>query len=297
MGVDELPRAVPAAQWPGLAEALFRFNRAPDGGVHCLHADQGADVAAHAAELARLPVDEAAFWVVEEAGGRLQAVAGCEFDPVIGRAWLRGPVAVDAQALARCGPPLLRALEAGLPGLACFDAFPSESDAALNALYESAAYRRVDVHRVLQAPLAAPAGAPDPRVRRATAADLPALLALHHALFPTGYLKDEDVAEALARPDRCVLVACADGAVAGYLVARDEAQDDEAYVDYLGVDETRRGDGLGAGLLQCAMRWGWELGRHHASLTARRDRLAALALYQRLGYVQVSAGVQWRRQA
>jgi|GEM_PF-3394979 len=293
---DAIPCAVPAAHWPRLADALFRFNRAPGGGVHCLHADQGPDVAAHAAELARLPVDEAAFWIVEDAGGRLEAVAGCEFDPAIGRAWLRGPVAVDPQALARCGPPLLQALEAGLPGLACFDAFPSESDAALNALYESAGYRRVDVHRVLHAPLAALDGAPDPRVRRATAADLPALLALHHALFPTGYLKDDDVAEALARPDRCVLVACAEGRVAGYLVARDEPPDDETYVDYLGVDEARRGSGLGAGLLQCAMRWGRELGRSHASLTARRDRLAALALYLREGYEQVSAGVQWRKQ-
>lgn len=294
---DELPCAVPAAHWPRLADALFRFNRAPGGGVHCLHADQGGDVAAHAAELARLPVDEAAFWVVEDAGGRLEAVVGCEFDPAIGRAWLRGPLAADAQVLSRCGPALLRALEAGLPGVGCLDAFPSETDAPLNALYEAAGYRRVDVHRVLHAPLAGVAGTPDPRVRRATAADLPALLALHHALFPTGYLKDDDVAEGLARSDRCVLVALVDDRVAGYLIARDEPPDDEVYVDYLGVDEARRGGGLGAGLLECAMRWGRELGRGRASLTARRDRLAALALYQRLGYAQVSAGVQWRKQA
>jgi len=295
MADDELPRAVPAAHWPRLADALFRFNRAPGGRVHCLHADRGGDVAAHAAELARLSGGEAAFWVVEAAGA-VRAVAGCEFDPAIGRAWLRGPLAEDAQVLSRCGPALLQALEAGLPGLACFDAFPDEADAPLNALYEAAGYRRVDVHRVLHAPLAAVAGTPDPRVRRAGAADLPALLVLHHALFPTGYLKDEDVAEALTRPDRRVLVALSDDRVAGYLVARDEVPDDEIVVDYLGVDEARRGRGLGAGLLQCAMRWGRELGRRRAALTARRDRLAALALYQREGYEQVSAGVQWRKQ-
>lgn len=291
-----IPRAVPAAEWPSLAGFLFLHNRAADGGVRCLHVEQGDTALQHARELSQLPPAEAAFWMIDGPDGVPQGVVGCEFDAVLGRAWLRGPLVADVTAAPAMATVLLQALEQALPQLTCFDAFPSEADLALNALYEGAGYRRVDVHRVMRAPLSGAAPADDPRVRRAGASDLPGLLPLHHQLFPSSYLKDSDIADALADPDRLVLVAQQGDTITGYLVAKHEPDADEVYVDYLGVDESRRGSGLGRALLQSAMQWGRVLGRGHAALTVRQDRAPALSLYQRCGFLQISAGVQWRKE-
>lgn len=312
-------RRLPRSDWSALAPFIHRHNHV-DGGVRCLHAEQGDTVAQHAQELADLaagPEDEAAFWAVHEAAGVAAGVAaggaageaagevvamiGCAMDPALRRAWLRGPLLAQAgdPALAR---RLIERLQAELaPAIHCFDAFPAEADEPLNQLYREAGFRPMGVYRVMQADLAEepPAhGAAGAAVARAaTVADLPPLLVLHHALFRSSYLKDSDFEAALAAEDRRVLVAEVDGRIAGYLHAKDDRAEDEVYVDYLGVDEGLRGRGLGGALLREAIAWGRRLGRRKASLTVREDRPVALRLYERAGFRQVRAGMHWRRGA
>jgi ribosomal protein S18 acetylase RimI-like enzyme len=300
----QIHRAEPA-DWPALAPFIHRHNRRADGGVRCLHAAQGDGVDQHAHELAALPGDEAAFWQVRDAAGVLDGLVGCEFDPLLQRAWLRGPIVAGEPA--QRGPLLHRlaqVLEDALPQIRCFDAFPAEDEAPLNALYAARGYRRLGVHRVLEAALpAAPAGTgartrhSGVSVRRAGAADLAPLLALHEALFPNGYLKESDFAAALGDPGRCVLCCIgAESRLLGYLHAKDDPGQTEIYIDYLGVAPEGRGQGLGGALLSEALAWGRALGRPRASLTVREDRAPALALYERCGFRQVSAGVHWRHE-
>lgn len=287
---------VPPAEWTTLGPFIFRHNRAADGRVRCLHGEQGDDERSHIAELAELPVDEAAFWRALGAGGETLGVIGCEIDKRERRAWIRGPWAVPGLSPA-LDAVLLRTLEGALPGVDRLDAFPSEADEALNALYRDAGYRRMDVHRVMQAPLgdSAAAGGTDARVMLARAEDLAQWLPLHHSLFPGSYLSDDEFAAALGGGPRLVLTALLDGRSAGYLTAKDDATMDEVYVDYLGVEPSARGHGLGRALLEYAMRWGEARGRRRAALTVREDRAEALSLYRRCGFEQVSAGVHWRR--
>lgn len=295
---------VDPADWPSLAPFIHRHNRRADGGERCLHAHQGDTVEQHAHELAALPPDEAAFWQLRDAEGATAALVGCEFDPVLGRAWLRGPLC--AAGLSQHGPRLLQTLEQALqqaPGVRCFDAFPAEADAALNALYAQCGYRRLGVHRVLEAALARDGVVP-PRplfsgvsIGPAAPAHLPPLLALHESLFPASYLKRSDFADALADPSRLVLACTSiDGQLLGYLAAKDDPEQPEVYIDYLGTAPAARGQGLGHALLAAALDWGRALGRPRASLTVREDRAPALALYERSGFRQVSAGVHWRHE-
>lgn len=263
-------------------------NQGPHG-VRCLHAEQGDTVDALAQELAGLAPEAGAFWVLRSADGSVTGWVGCEFDVVQGRGWLRGPLLSD-DAPDGGADALLQAVEAGPPSLACLDAFPNERAEELQALYERAGYRRMDVHRVMRAPLAGRELPADPQIRPATAADLPWLLALHRDLFPGSYLGDDEIAAALDGGKRRVLVTGL-----GYVVATDEPDMDEVYVDFLGVDPAARGAGLGRRLLEAAMSWGRERGRGHAALTVREDRLPAMALYLRCGFEQTSAGVHWRK--
>jgi len=90
----ELIRVAPA-EWPGLAGLIVEHNRRASGGVHCLHARQGDDLSSHAAELAGLAADAAAFWVLKE-GGALLAIVGCEIDLALQEAVALNPSGGDS---------------------------------------------------------------------------------------------------------------------------------------------------------------------------------------------------------
>jgi [ribosomal protein S18]-alanine N-acetyltransferase len=289
------PALVPPSEWSALGEFIFKSNRTADGRVRCLHGDQGDDERSHVAELADLPPGEAVFWRSTNLCGESLGVIGCEIDRSQRRAWIRGPWAVPGPSSASLEAALLNTLERALPEIKRLDAFPSEDDETLAALYRSAGYRRMEVHRVMQAALgdAGKAAAADARIRPARMDDLPHWLPLHHDLFPGSYLSDDAIAAAISGGPRLVLSAWLDGRPAGYVVAKDDATMDELYVDYLGVDPGARGCGLGRALLLHAIRWGEGRGRRRAALTVRQDRAEALLLYQQCGFKQARAGVHW----
>jgi ribosomal protein S18 acetylase RimI-like enzyme len=265
--------------------------------VRCLHGDQGGDERSHVAELAELPAGEAAFWRAAGSRGETLGVIGCEIDRPRRRAWIRGPWAVPGLSSASLEAALLDALERALPEIYRLDAFPSEDDETLAALYRGASYCRMDVHRVMEAALgdAGAATAADAHIRPARPDDLGQWLPLHHGLFPGSYLSDEEIAAAISDGACLVLTAWLDGRPAGYLVAKDDATMKEIYVDYLGVDPAARGRGLGRALLRHAMRWGEGRGRRRAALTVRQDRAEALSLYLQRGFQQAHSGVHWRK--
>ena len=288
--------SVPAAQWPRLAPFVFRHNRLEDGRVRCMHSEQGETEAAHLQELAGLAAESAAFWRIASEDGELLGVIGCELDASQARAWLRGPWTEPGPHAGAMAGVLLQTLEAALPAIQRFDAFPHLDEETLNALYRDAGYERMTIHRVMQAMLhEVEASPPDPRIAPTARTDLAHWLPLHHALFPGGYLSDDEIEAALGGGRRLVLTAWLQGRPAGYLVANDEPAMGEIYVDFIGVDPACRGRGLGRSLLLEALRWGRGLNRRHAALTVRQDREEALSLYRRCGLEQVSAGVHWRK--
>ena len=287
---------VPPEQWPALAELIRNCNRRPDGGVHCLHAACGADIASHAAELAALLPGGAAFWAVTERGERV-GVVGCTLDPAWQRAWVRGPLAIHPRQLEDLLPIVGPTLESALPDIKQFNAFPAAAGALLNDWYAAAGYEPLELHRVLRAAIGEVPDEPR-RVRPATTPDLPAVLDLHQELFPSAYIGAADFQRATEDGD-CVLFVAGgdDGAPIGYLYAQDSASEQEAYVDYLGVSPSHRGKGLGRALLDGAARWGARHGRGHLALTVREDRLTALNLYRQAGFAEVSAGRHWQKLA
>lgn len=289
-----LARVAPS-DWVALAPWLFAWNRRP-GGVHCLHADQGDDLATHTAELAALAPDAGAFWTLDEGAGAV-AVFGCEIDAALGRAWLRGPLVEDRAVLDRLLPLFGATLATGLPGIRQVDAFAAADGPWLNAWYAAAGFQAQQLHRVLQADLVALPGRP-PRpdgVQPALPDDIAAVTTLHEALFAAAYLRESDFVHALNAPDRVLLVVRDEAGVPlGYLHAEDRPAQHEVYVDYLGVQPERRGRGFGRALLQAALHWAARRGRRQVALTVREDRQRALDLYLAAGFVEVSAGRHWR---
>jgi len=285
---------LPSPEWPAIAGFIFDCNRRPGGGVHCLHAAHGVTVASHAAELAALLPDEAAFWEIRKDAQRV-GVVGCEFDSDLRRAWVRGPLVIDHHLLEVILHAVGSTLESSLPEVEQFDAFPAADDATLNAWYAAAGYAPLQQHTVMRAGIGSFRD-DTTTVRRATSVELPAVSSLHQHLFPSAYIGDADLDRAIARADCALLVASGnDAEPVGYLYVHDDPSEQEAYVDYLGVTESHRGRGLGRALLNAAAHWGAQHGRRYLALTVREDRSTALSLYRSAGFVEVSSGRHWRK--
>jgi GNAT superfamily N-acetyltransferase len=130
--------------------------------------------------------------------------------------------------------------------------------------------------------------------RPAVAADIPALVAAYEWLFaPPGITPPrwdpERAAEALARAiasDRCeVLVAEADGAIAGFCTAYLDLESvrfgPRAWVEDLAVDPSHRSRGLGKALLDAAKDWARAHGATHLELDSGEARADAHRFYER----------------
>lgn len=285
-------RVLAPAEWPAWAGFVQTHNQRADGRVRCLHAEQGADAPALAAELAGLPPDRAVFVVAEQDGAPLGWI-GAERDAVAGRAWLRGPLAADA-ALWR---PLVDGLLRALPPTTRCDAFPQVDEAGLIAAYEAAGFGALATYRVMRATQAPPSPPQAPIVAlQPGAAQMPELLALHDRLFPNTYLRGDALPASLDTHHR-LFAALQDGRLAGYVYVQHKPAEPEGYVDYLGVADTARGQGLGRALLATALRWALldqQLPCVH--LTVRQHNTAALELYRSVGFLEVAAGLQLSRQ-
>jgi [ribosomal protein S18]-alanine N-acetyltransferase len=112
-------------------------------------------------------------------------------------------------------------------------------------------------------------------------ADLAALAALHFGCFAQGW-SAAAIRDLLATPN-CYTFANADG----FIIAR--AVGDEAEVLTLAVVSQARRRGLGRALVAAAAAHAQSLGAAAMFLEVADDNPAALALYDRLGFVRVAA--------
>jgi ribosomal protein S18 acetylase RimI-like enzyme len=287
---------VAPADWPSLASFVYAHN-CVDGDVRCLHIHAGVDAAAYAEELRTLPADEARF-VAAYRGGELIGVAGAEIDFAIGRAWLRGPLVAAGLDFSVVATALLETLCGQLPAVVVrHDAFVNENCAEALAFFRSQGFGGEAVFDEFAANGPAPLAPPPPGVQLVAAERRwrGSIGALHDSEFPSGYV----TADGLFAPDTAdemTRVALVDGEPAGYVRAHFDPQWQEGYVDFLAVLAAFRGRGVGRALLTEALRWSFARPETTAvTLTVRKDRLAARALYASVGFQSVRTAVGLRR--
>jgi ribosomal protein S18 acetylase RimI-like enzyme len=136
------------------------------------------------------------------------------------------------------------------------------------------------VSAAVQGPDATPSGV---RIRRATLADLPALVDLER-VFPGDRISRPSLARFVDQPSADVWVAERDGEVVGDAVVTYRRGFLSARVYTLAVAPHARGLGVGRALLERVERGAKERGCVTVRLEVREDNEAALALYRRGGY-------------
>ena len=123
-----------------------------------------------------------------------------------------------------------------------------------------------------------------PPIRSARAADLPAILRIERASFTVPWT-DRAFRAVMARPDAALLVADAEGRVAGYAALWLEGRDAE--LGDLAVARDRRRSGLGRRLVEAAVEEAAGRGAERIFLQVRESNEAALALYRSTGFRRI----------
>jgi len=121
-------------------------------------------------------------------------------------------------------------------------------------------------------------------IRRATPADLDALVALERAAFTTDHLSPRQYRTHLRSSSAIVLAAVDAPRLLGKAVVFFRRNSDIARLYSIAVADAARGRGIGEALLKAAETAARRHGAQRMRLEVRQDNGAAIRLYERLGY-------------
>jgi ribosomal protein S18 acetylase RimI-like enzyme len=106
----------------------------------------------------------------------------------------------------------------------------------------------------------------------------------HNLLFPTTYFTARQIVEKLD-DTRCLFLGLENGLMKGYHFCKVETGARSGYIDFIGVDESVRGRGLGAILLAAGIDWMLSFSEtDRINLTVNADNVPALKLYNNFGF-------------
>lgn len=278
--------------FPNIARLIAAQNGTPES--QCIHSGEGYEGVLKTMHKWD-DVAEIAFAIAIQ-DGRLLGLLGSEFDQDLGRGWLWGPFALT-QNWEELAADLLEKLLAMLPpSIRRLDFYVNIANHRAYCFYLDHGFQESERSHVYVAPrpaaplaLSAPCGPLQPE-------QAGAFSALHDTIFPQTYYTGQDILDQLD-DDHQVFV-CSDGPdVLGYVYAiLDESA--EGYVEFLGVREDRRRQGLGERLLLTALNWLFDVKQVPAvGLTVSDKQTNARSLYEKVGfhvkYTGLSARKDW----
>ena len=122
-------------------------------------------------------------------------------------------------------------------------------------------------------------------IRRMTADDLDAVVAIERASFARPWTRADYEGELTRNAAARYLVAEKDGEVAGFAGAWIIL--DESHITNIAVAEPYRRQGIGAAVTRALLQYLSNLGAAYATLEVRESNLAARHMYERLGFIRV----------
>lgn len=282
-----------ASEFENIAQFVFAQQARPEW--RCLHLDWTLE--GIRSDLSSLDQPFESAFRCAYAEDQLHGVLGCDLDLESGRAWLHGPFALqsDWQAISQA---LLAELWQRLSAeITRVSNYLERSHTAGLALHQANGFVQKGVshiYRAVRGPTLAQAS-----VREFTAADAEQVSHWHDLAFPKTWLS---AAEMIAKADSAQPLRVIEhlGQAAGYLRLSRHESLSEASLDYLAVEPSLRGLGLGRQLLQAALHWAFaEQGLEQLFLNVDDSNTNARGLYESVGFELLQSGValEWWRES
>lgn len=119
---------------------------------------------------------------------------------------------------------------------------------------------------------------------------------LHDELFPNTYFTARQIVEKRDRNHHLIL-AVDDDRLLGYHFCKIEPESESGYIDFIGIDSSARGRGIGADLLASGVEWMLSAPTtKRISLTVNADNIPARNLYEKIGFVTKRVMRGYRKQ-
>jgi ribosomal protein S18 acetylase RimI-like enzyme len=269
--------AYQASDFDRVVEFITRLNG--DSAHHIGYFDTDVE---HTLDDLTPPLVEGMVLAVE--GTALVGVLGLELDDQIGRAWLYGPL-IDHPDWHPVADRLYAAARERIPPtIGQHEIFCEARNLNCQQFAERHQFKPVGQHitfTLRRAGLSAiPAGAAvdwDPRF-------FDQFNALHDQTFPQAYYTAQQIIDR-RNPCTRLWIDVAGDDLRGYLFGNVDPDTQAGYIDFIGVDERFRRQGIGRQLLATALHWMFsvpEVG--HVGLTVNAANAAAVRLYDTFGF-------------
>jgi ribosomal protein S18 acetylase RimI-like enzyme len=121
-------------------------------------------------------------------------------------------------------------------------------------------------------------------------------IALHDHVFPSTYYSGKQLLELARDEDKRILVHQVNGGIVGYIFIQVREGARDGYIDFIGVDEGFRRQGIGKNLAASGIRWAFQFPFvEKVSLTVKPENLPAMRMYQSLGFETESVSQGYRK--
>ncbi|MFL7891082.1 MAG: GNAT family N-acetyltransferase [Anaerolineales bacterium] len=121
--------------------------------------------------------------------------------------------------------------------------------------------------------------------------------ALHAELFPNTYYSAEQLIDLSKEDDKTLMLHLINGNLVGYVFVQARPASKDGYIDFVGVAQGYRRQGIGRGLVRMAVEWAVE--RPYVdkiTLTVNTGNEGAMNLYHSLGFVTEMVSRSYRKQ-
>lgn len=230
--------------------------------------------------------------------GQLHGLFGVEIDRELGRCWLLGPL-VDHENWETIAESLYQTILADLPReITDQEMFFGKENTKVRAFAVNQGFTYETEGAVLSLDISQCDLKPEHEISEFETAFTADLGALHDNLFPNTYYSPDQLIKMAEDPDKQLFVHLHNGKLVGYLFIQAREAFQDGYLDFLGVEQGFRRQGIGRSLVAGALNWLQAFPYvSKLTLTIRMDDFAARQLYASLGFQTESVSQSFRKRS
>jgi ribosomal protein S18 acetylase RimI-like enzyme len=227
---------------------------------------------------------------------KLVGLLGVELDIELGRCWLYGPL-VENEDWDSIADLLYDAVLSFLP--------PEISDQEIychkqNVRLQGFALRQGFTFHSEGAVLTLDAGQkghlPNPNSLEFVEEHNDQFIALHARLFPNTYYSGEQLIKLAEDDDKRLFIHLVDASLVGYVFTQGREAYKDGYIDFIGVDERFRRQGIATNLVANALNWFFQYPYvEKVTLTVNTENTPAMRMYQKIGFKMESVSPSYRK--